>query len=831
MKRQLLLIIFLSFAFYSVSAVIQEDSMQVYAVTTDDQTALSAGLSLEIKPGSGKVWSSVEPLIGTSTQTTEKIAVEVAKTYFGRVKEYDYFFEIESEASLVDGPSAGAAMGLLLISMLQDRNLPDDVSITGTITVDGGVGPVGGVFKKAQKAAATGVELFMIPRGESKQIVKLPEGVRSINLSDYAKNEWGIVVVEVSNIDQALKYAFSDIESIDINRQSNFMPDFLPEVIPLSPQLEQMDSLTERYLVRAEVALGEARTALSGTLLTEPDLVDAMLSLLNESEKTLEQARRLDEENYLYSAANYSFLAIVNVSLVKSISDNPSLLENNSTIWDLKILNLRREINSLKRDLNSSIPIDQFEWHIAAKERLTWAEEKLNKVEKNQEQIVITVGDSDSTEKSLESLADFEYASAWVTAARDFYALTVSSEKRIANDRHFENLADSYLVTVEDSMSLLTDEEKEDVLRRFESAKLARQRGWYMSALFDAVSALSLANASIYVKNKSLEEVDKHLEEKIEALQEEIALHETKFVWPQLYLDHAIYYKKGVDFYKEQGENSRALDMAQNGISLVFLAEAIFDVTSETDSYLGSIPESRFIFALPFGEQSIDKNLLYLLVLVALLAVATVVLSVILLKLSKKLRASGSSLNRKIDEIRRQQESLEGKLHKRKISQQEFDSLSAANHAKLSHLLDEKSELSRLLVEVDHEKAMLLGFEQALRSIKKQRKKGLLTESDYLKNFDYYNKQIVATKKAISLKDERIKLAEQAAVQKQAKSPMLPAKLLPPLPTAKKKPISFKKQAPKQSKALQKPKQLQKQKPSDQKKPVPKPQKKTSKKK
>jgi len=51
-------------------AVITHDTMKVFAVTEDGQTAMSADLGLTIESGTGRVWSSVEPLIGTSTQAT-----------------------------------------------------------------------------------------------------------------------------------------------------------------------------------------------------------------------------------------------------------------------------------------------------------------------------------------------------------------------------------------------------------------------------------------------------------------------------------------------------------------------------------------------------------------------------------------------------------------------------------------------------------------------------------------------------------------------------------------------------------------------------------------
>ncbi len=774
MSRQILTLFFVLALISTVSAVIEHDKLTVFAVTNNDETALSAGLSLTIKPGTGKIWSSVEPLIGTSTQTTEKIAIKVAENYFKRTDKFDYFFEIESSASLVDGPSAGAAMGLLAIAMLQNKELPDNVSVTGTITVDGGVGAVGGVFKKAQKAAASGIDLFMIPRGEAKQIVKFPGGVESINLSEYARDEWGITVVEVSNMDDVVKYAFSDIETIDISAQAAFTPDFVPEAISLSLELGPMHSVTSDYIKKAEVGISEARKALGGTLLTDPSMVDAMLSLLNESEKTLEQAKLLHDHNYLYSAANYSFLAKVNASLVRDISDNPSLLGGNSTVWDLKLLNLKKELESVKRDLNTPLPVDSIEWYIAARERLNWAEEKIENLLGDGDTIVITVGTEENEEMSLEKLRDFEYASAWLEAARDFYTVSLSTDRLVMQDSHFDTQLDTYLVNVENALTMLTDEEKEDVLRRYHAAKIAKEKGWTVSALFDTVSAFALADASVYIKNRGLEELDDELKSKIESLRQEMSEDGRQFVWPRLYLDHASYYSKGVDFYRSQNENSRALEMAKSGISLVFLAESMFKITQETKTYFASLPPERYFSAsspAAFGGEKFVVEFVYLLALLALMAIIVIILLVILMKLSKKLKlVGGYSLNRKITETRRMQENLEKDRANKKISKEEYEQRHMHYHVKLTHLLDEMSALSRLLVDLDRDKAMLLAFEQALRTLRKQKKKNLLVEADYMKNFDYYNKQIASLRKGISEKKKQIVLAEQQ-MEAQAKAP------------------------------------------------------------
>ena len=58
-------------------------------------------------------------------------------------------FEIESEAKIVDGPSAGLPITLALIKMVTDKPLPNYVSGTGTIASNGNIGKVGSVLENS----------------------------------------------------------------------------------------------------------------------------------------------------------------------------------------------------------------------------------------------------------------------------------------------------------------------------------------------------------------------------------------------------------------------------------------------------------------------------------------------------------------------------------------------------------------------------------------------------------------------------------------------------------------------------------------------------------
>lgn len=70
----------------------------------------------------------------------------------------------------IDGPSAGCAITTALISALTGRPVRQDLAVTGEISVQGLVKPVGGVFEKAYGAKRAGVRGILIPKANEGEI-------------------------------------------------------------------------------------------------------------------------------------------------------------------------------------------------------------------------------------------------------------------------------------------------------------------------------------------------------------------------------------------------------------------------------------------------------------------------------------------------------------------------------------------------------------------------------------------------------------------------------------------------------------------------------------
>jgi ATP-dependent Lon protease len=77
-----------------------------------------------------------------------------------------------------DGPSAGIAMTTALASLLTDRPVKSSLAMTGEVTLQGRVLPIGGVKQKVLAAHRAGIREVILPKRNEGDIEDVPEGVR-----------------------------------------------------------------------------------------------------------------------------------------------------------------------------------------------------------------------------------------------------------------------------------------------------------------------------------------------------------------------------------------------------------------------------------------------------------------------------------------------------------------------------------------------------------------------------------------------------------------------------------------------------------------------------
>ncbi|MDQ4148416.1 MAG: PDZ domain-containing protein, partial [Actinomycetota bacterium] len=81
-------------------------------------------------------------------------------------------FEVRFRERSIGGPSAGLAYALAIADMLDPRDLARGrtIAASGTIQLDGDVGPVGGLDQKAESAGDARADLFLVPREELREV-------------------------------------------------------------------------------------------------------------------------------------------------------------------------------------------------------------------------------------------------------------------------------------------------------------------------------------------------------------------------------------------------------------------------------------------------------------------------------------------------------------------------------------------------------------------------------------------------------------------------------------------------------------------------------------
>ncbi|MFH1308351.1 MAG: S16 family serine protease [archaeon] len=196
-------------------------SMMLPAVDSDGN-GVSTVLFVEAMPGSGRTLTDIDNLLfWADTQHSIRIARLVAGELSEEdVNNYDLIYSIKANASIIGGPSAGAALAIATIAAIEGKSVREDVMITGTINRDGSIGPVSEILAKAKAAGDAGAKTFLVPLLQSRDIVYESEDScetfgtselcttetkpRKVNLTE----ETGVQVIEVGSIEEALKYFY-----------------------------------------------------------------------------------------------------------------------------------------------------------------------------------------------------------------------------------------------------------------------------------------------------------------------------------------------------------------------------------------------------------------------------------------------------------------------------------------------------------------------------------------------------------------------------------------------------------------------------------------------
>ena len=134
-------------------------------------------------PGNGKV--TLTGALGDVIKESIYIALSYIKANNTMFKidykifeEVDFHFHIEEGSTPKDGPSAGITIVTAILSLLKNKIIPNNVSMTGEITLRGKILPVGGLKEKLIAATSNGIDTVYLPLESSKEFSLLPSEVR-----------------------------------------------------------------------------------------------------------------------------------------------------------------------------------------------------------------------------------------------------------------------------------------------------------------------------------------------------------------------------------------------------------------------------------------------------------------------------------------------------------------------------------------------------------------------------------------------------------------------------------------------------------------------------
>ena len=161
----------------------------------DDQVGLSTGLAWTQVGGEvlyvettfihGKGDLIITGQLGDVMQESARAALSytranlqsfgVEESFF---ENYDVHIHVPAGSIPKDGPSAGIAMAIAIISVIKNEPVNKNVAMTGEITLRGRVLPIGGLKEKALGALRAGIHTIVIPTKNKKDLIEIPMNIK-----------------------------------------------------------------------------------------------------------------------------------------------------------------------------------------------------------------------------------------------------------------------------------------------------------------------------------------------------------------------------------------------------------------------------------------------------------------------------------------------------------------------------------------------------------------------------------------------------------------------------------------------------------------------------
>lgn len=158
-------------------------------------------------PGKGSLLMTGK--LGDVMKESAQIALSLVRERLERfgidpavVKKTDIHIHVPEGAVPKDGPSAGIALTLCLLSAFTKQPVSPEIAFTGEVSLTGSCLPIGGLNEKALAALQAGVKTLRLPAGNKKDVDELPAPAKK-----------GLKIYTHKHIDEIIKVLFKEAKA------------------------------------------------------------------------------------------------------------------------------------------------------------------------------------------------------------------------------------------------------------------------------------------------------------------------------------------------------------------------------------------------------------------------------------------------------------------------------------------------------------------------------------------------------------------------------------------------------------------------------------------